>query len=210
MALTIACLHTAATNAVLFDTAAAALPGGALRLIHRARPDLLRTPDDATLDEAAALLAEMSEGADAVLLTCSTIGEAVERVQGTTVPVLRADAALAHAAMRAGGDVTVLYAAPSSRGPTFRLFDAVARAQGARMRLDIVPGAWALFEAGDLLGYHARIADMARGALGRVALAQASMAPAAALLPHAPPLTVPGTGVMAAARAAVDAKRRRA
>lgn len=209
MALTIACLHTAATNAGLFDTAAAALPGGALRLTHVARPDLLRTPDDATLDEAAALLAEMSEGADAVLLTCSTIGEAVGRVEAARAPVLRADAALAHAALRSGGEVTVLYAAPSSRGPSFRLFDAVAREHGARLRLEIVPGAWALFEAGDLLGYHARVAEVARGALGRVALAQASMAPAAALLPDAPPLTVPGTGVMAAARAAVDAKRRR-
>jgi hypothetical protein len=35
------------------------------------------------------------------------------------------------------------------------------------------------------------------------------MAPAAALLAGAPPLTVPGTGVMAAARAAMDAKRPR-
>jgi len=210
MALTIACLHTAESDTGPFESAAAALPGGALRLTHRVRPDLLRAPDEATLAEAAALLAAMSEEADAVLLTCSTLGEAAERVAGARAPVLRADGALAHAALRGGGEVTVLYAAPSSRGPSFRLFDAVARTHGATLRLDIVTGAWALFEAGDLLGYHARIAEAARGALGRVALAQASMAPAAALLPEAPPLTVPGTGVMAAARAAMEAKRRKA
>ena len=36
--LTIACLHTAESNAALFQTAAEALPGGALRLTHRVRP----------------------------------------------------------------------------------------------------------------------------------------------------------------------------
>jgi hypothetical protein len=41
---------------------------------------------------------------------------------------------------------------------------------------------------------------------GRVALAQASMAGAAALMEH-PPLTVPTTALMAAARAALASRR---
>jgi hypothetical protein len=53
----------------------------------------------------------------------------------------------------------------------------------------------------------AAIAKAARGRRGRVALAQASMAPAAALLPDAPPLTVPGTALMAAARAALQHRK---
>jgi hypothetical protein len=209
MPLTIACLHTAESNTALFDAAAAALPGGAITLLHRVRAELLRRPDAATLAEAARELEEMGRAADAVLLTCSTIGAAAGLARGARVAVLRADAALAEAALRAGGEVTVLYAAPTSEEPTTTLFRAVAERHGATAHIVMVPGAWALFLAGDFPGYHARIAEAARGAHGRVALAQASMAPAAALLAGAPPLTVPGTGVMAAARAAMDAKRPR-
>ncbi len=209
MALTIACLHTGASNAALFDAAAASLPVGALRLTHQSRPEWLRTPDPALLAEVAALLRRMAEEADAVLLTCSTIGEAVERAQDAPRPVLRADAALAAAAARAGGEVSVLYAAPSTRASTWKLFSEAAQRTGADVGLYAVPGAWALFQAGKLDDYHAAIAKAARGRRGRVALAQASMAPAAALLPEAPPLTVPGTALMAAARAALDHRKAR-
>lgn len=207
MALTIACLHTAESNAALFDAAAAALPVGALRLTHETRADWLRAPDDALLREVGASLCRMAQGADAVLLTCSTIGAAVGHAGDATRPVLRADAALAAAALRSGGEVTVLYAAPSTRAATWKLFSDLAAQTGADVGLYAVPGAWALFLAGELDAYHAAIATAARGRRGRVVLAQASMAPAAALLPDAPPLTVPGTAVMAAARAALQHRK---
>jgi hypothetical protein len=203
MPLTIACLHTAQSNAPLFEAAAQALPGGALRLTHEVRPDLLREPTPATLAEAAALLRHLADGADAVLLTCSTIGAAAALVSGAPCPVLRADAALAEAACRGGGPVHVLYAAPTTRGPTEALFTEAAAKTGASLDLRLVEGGWDLFLAGDLPGYHARIAATAEGLPDRVALAQASMAGAAALMGGAPPLTVPAIGVMAAARAAV-------
>jgi hypothetical protein len=207
MALIIACLHTAVSNAALFDAAAAALPGGALRLAHETRADWLRAPDDALLEEVGATLRRMADGADAVLLTCSAIGAAVEHAQGAARPVLRADAALAAAAVRSGGEVTVLYAAPSIRATTWKLFSEAAAQTGADVGLYAVPGAWALFLDGRLEAYHAMIAAAVRGRRGRVVLAQASMAPAAALLPEAPPLTVPGTAVMAAARAALQHRK---
>ena len=206
MPLTIACLHTAQSNAPLFDAAAEALPGGALRLAHHVRADLLRAPTPETLAEAASLLRRLAQGADAVLLTCSTIGAAVEHVGDAPCPVLRADAALAEAACRSGGPVHVLYAAPTTRGPTEALFAAAAAKTGARLDLRFVEGGWDLFLAGDLPGYHARIAAAAQGLPGRIALAQASMAPATALMGETPPLTVPAIGVMAAARAAVRAR----
>lgn len=206
MPLTLACLHTAESNATLFQAAAEALPGGALTLTHRIRPDLLREPTPATLEAAAALLREMAEGADAVLLTCSTIGGAAARAQDAARPVLRADAALAEAATRRGGMVEVLYAAPTTEGPTRAVFEAAAARTGAQLRLHLVEGAWPLFLAGEAEAYHARIAEVARGLSGRVVLAQASMAGAAALLPEAPPLTVPAISVMAAARAALKAR----
>lgn len=209
MPLTIACLHTAASNAPLFDAAAAALPGGALRLTHTIRPDLLREPTPETLDEAAALLRDLAMSADAVLLTCSTIGGAVTLLEDAPCPVLRADAALAEAACRSGGPVHVLYAAPSTRGPTAALFAEAAARTGASLDLRLVEGAWEVFLAGDLPAYHARIAAAAAGLPGRVALAQASMAGAAALMTNGPPpLTIPAIGVMAAARAARAANPR--
>jgi len=207
MPLTIACLHTGPGNPALFDAAAASLPGGALRLTHESRPGWLRPLDVALRAEVAARLRAMAAAADAVVLTCSTIGEAVEDARDAACPVLRADAALAAAAARSGGEVTALYAAPSTRESTAKLFAEAAASTGARVTLDFVPDAWALFQAGRLEDYHAAIARTARGAQGRVALAQASMAPAAALLPEAPPLTVPGTAVMAAARAALQHRK---
>jgi hypothetical protein len=209
MPLTLACLHTAESNAPLFEAAAQALPGGALRLTHRIRPDLLREPTPETLAEATALLRDLAEGADAVLLTCSTIGAAAALAQDAACPVLRADAALAEAATRSGGRVEVLYAAPTTAAPTRAIFEAAAEGTGASLRLHLVEGAWAMFLGGDLAGYHATIAAAARPLPGRVVLAQASMAGAAALLPEAPPLTVPAIGVMAAARAALMARNSR-
>ena len=207
MPLTIACLHTAGSNAPLFDTAAAALPGGALRLTHRIRADLLREPTPETLAEAASLLREMAWHADAVLLTCSTIGAAAPLVTDAPRPVLRADAELAAAATRSGGEVHVFYAAPTTLEPTRRIFEAAADETGATIRMHLVPDAWALFLAGEMAAYHARIAETAAELGGRVVLAQASMAGAAALMAGTPPLTVPGIGVMAAARAAVLARK---
>jgi hypothetical protein len=206
MPLTLACLHTADSNVALFEAAAAALPGGALSLTHQVRADLLREPTPETLDEAAALLRDLARNADAVLLTCSTIGAAAARAQDAARPVLRADAALAQAATRRGGLVEVLYAAPTTEGPTRAIFEAAAAKTGAQLRLHLVEGAWALFLAGETAAYHARIAAIARGLPGRVVLAQASMAGAAALLAEAPPLTVPAISVMATARAALKAR----
>lgn len=209
MPFTIACLHTAESNAPLFEAAAQALPGGALHLTHCTRPDLLREPNRATLTEAALQLRDLADGADAVLLTCSSIGAAVALVARAPCPVLRADAALAEAATRTGGVVEVLYAAPTTLAPTQAAFEAAAARTGATIRLNFVEGAWALFQAGDITAYHAAIATLARTLPGRVVLAQASMAGAAALLPDAPPLTVPAIGVMAAARAALTARNSR-
>lgn len=209
MPLTIACLHTAESNAPLFDASAAALPGGALRLTHRVRADLLRAPTPETLAEAAEVLREMTHGADAVLLTCSTIGEAADLVAAARCPVLRADAALADAATRSGGHIHVLYAAPTTREATQRLFEAAAARTGATIALQHVDGAWDAFMAGEIAGYHARIAAATPGLEGRIVLAQASMAGAAALMEGSPPLTVPGIGVMSAARAAVLARNSR-
>jgi hypothetical protein len=203
--LRVSCLHTAESNVAVFEAARAALPVAAITLRHEIRPEMLREPDDALLDDAARLLEALAEGADAVVLTCSTIGAAVERARAAC-PVLRGDAALAEAATRSGDPVTVLFAAPTTREPTRRLFEAAAARSGARLTFTCCEGAWPLFLAGETGRYLATIALEARRATGRVALAQASMAGAAALV-DPPPLTVPTTALMAAARAALAWRR---
>lgn len=200
----IALLHTAASNAALFDAALEGLPVRAAELSHHVRPDLLRAPDEATLNEGAAMLEALARGADAVILTCSAIGAAAGRARAAA-PVLRADAALAEAATRSGQPVTALYANPDSEGPTSEVFAAAAARSGAALALRRIPGAWALFLAGDLPGYHAAIRAAAAEATGRVALAQASMAAAAPGM-QPPPLTVPGTALLAALRAIREAR----
>ena len=199
----IACLHTAVSNAAVFD---AACPPGIL-LHHSVRADLLAEAEreggarEALLDRTAEALRALAREAAAVLLTCSTLGAAAARASPARAPVLRADAALAEAAMGNAGRVVVLCAAPTTLEPTRRLFDDGS----GRLDLRLVAGAWALFRAGDLAAYHRRIADAADAAFASgartVALAQASMAAASGLCQRGVPLTSPAAGLLAAARA---------
>ncbi|MCH8168109.1 MAG: Asp/Glu racemase [Proteobacteria bacterium] len=188
----IACLHTAESNVAIFE---AARPEG-VSLGHAVRPDLLAAAEAEGLTPAiAAATAEAlgalgkDEVADAVLLTCSTLGPAAE-----AAGALRADAALAEAAT-AGGTVEVLCTAPATLATTAELFGAAAGRTGARLTIRLVPGAWALFQAGDHAGYAALIArDAEASRADVVALAQASMAPAAQLTAR-PVLTVPAAAL---------------
>jgi hypothetical protein len=137
-----------------------------------------------------------------VLLTCSSIGRAVEGLQDEAVPVIRVDGALAEHAVADGGRVTVLYAAPSTAAPTGQLFAAAAVKTGADIDMRMVPQAWDRFSAGDFPGYFALIAEAADAAYldgaDVVALAQVSMAGAAELVRDGPvPLTSPAIGLQA-------------
>jgi hypothetical protein len=194
-AVKIACLHTAGSNVAIFE---AACPEG-VRLSHAVRPDLLAAAEAEGLTSAiaAATVAALGalardEGADAVLLTCSTLGPAAE-----AAGALRADAALAEAATVEGGTIEVLCAAPSTLAATAELFGLAAERSGARVTVRLVPGAWDLFHSRDLAGYAALIArDAEASRADVVALAQASMAPAAALTAR-PVLTCPQAALAA-------------
>lgn len=202
----IALLHTAASNIAVFDDALRAMQPEehTVMLTHLVRADLLAAaeraggPDDAIIQETAAVLRQLCDDVDAVLLTCSTLGAAADAVPGAPVPVLRVDAALAALAVRDGGRVVALCAVETTMEPTRKVFEAAAA--GASIEVRLVPGAWAAFRAGDHAGYLAlvaRVADEAARGGARVALAQASMAGAAALAVTAP-LTSPAAGLAAA------------
>ncbi len=198
----ISCLHTADSNIDVFDEAC---PNG-VTLRHNVRPDFLQAATDGlslgVVARTQGVLRSLAKGSDAVLLTCSTLGPAAEGVEAR-VPVQRVDAALARQACVGGSEVAVICAAPSTLAPTRKLFRTAASKIGVDVRIILVDCAWETFLSGDREGYLNMIAGAADLAMGDVvALAQASMAPAARLT-RRPVLTSPAAGL----QAAIDAAR---
>jgi len=209
----IACLHTVDSNDPVFEAAAAGLAG--VSLSHHVHADLLKRAEaeggltDSIRDEAADLLRDLAQGADAVLLTCSTVGPAAERADLLApVPVLRVDGALASAAVAraAAGQrgVDVLCAVQTTVEPTRALFERLADGTAVTIAMHLAPGAWDAFRSGDTPGYHRLVAEAADRLYADgaevIAFAQASMAGAAALCTRGTPLTSPAAGLAAAAR----------
>lgn len=134
------------------------------------------------------------QGAAAILVTCSSIGEAVEAA-ATSVPVavVRVDVAMAtdavDLAVRAGvregrpGKIIVLATLEATLGPTGRLLDRLASVSERHpvVQARIVNGAVEARNAGDQVAHDALIANAIADAADAdvVVLAQASMAAAA-------------------------------
>ena len=213
----IALLHTAESNIAVFETAHADLGFGTdVVLRHEVRLDLL-----ADAEKAGSLTAEIAKrtreallalrsGANAVVLSCSTLGPSVGGVfsETMTVPMLRVDEALAREAVREDGKVVALCAVETTIQPTRALFEEAAQGTGTEVEVRLVPGAWSAFKRGDQDRYLALVAGAAdeavREGASRVALAQASMAGAARLTRDGlPPLTSPTVGLRAAVAAAI-------
>jgi Asp/Glu/hydantoin racemase len=123
-----------------------------------------------------------------IVCTCSTLSGHAERLDGQVgAPVLRIDRPLAERAVAHGGRVALVAAVESTLGPTRALFEECASATRSGAAVVDAPclEAWPLFERGDLAGFHEHIARHVRALAADadvVVLAQASMAPAAALL----------------------------
>lgn len=211
MTTTVGVLHTVPALAPVFDDLIKpAAPQ--LRRIHVADGWLLDTARKVGVTEAvrATVVAHVqgleAGGARAVLVTCSSIGEAAEDAAGQVgIPVLRVDAAMAVEAVRVAaagpGRVAVLATLESTLGPTGRLVERAAAGTPVRVTSTVVPGAAERADAGDRAGADALIADAVRAAADGadvVVLAQASMAGAAAAAGvGVPVLTSPAGGVRA-------------
>lgn len=135
-----------------------------------------------------AMAAAAVNGARMVVCTCSTIGGAAERTpaEGRFQPA-RIDRAMADRAAALGPRILLVVALESTRAPTIDLVRESAAAAGAEadIRTLFVETAWPHFQRGDRQAYIQSVADAVRAGLGDadvVVLAQASMAPAAALL----------------------------
>ncbi len=211
---TLALLHTSPVHVPVFDALRDRTePGLTLRhhvdeeLLARARAEGTRAVIPAVEH---ALARAAADGAYAVLCTCSTIGAVAEAAgeagRAGGLPVLRVDRPMAAAAVAAGPRIVVLATIASTLEPTRALIEDEAQrsARPVRVRLELVPGAWERFEAGDADGCAkivAAHADAVRDA-DAIVLAQASMAPAEHLTTtRVPVLASTRLGFAAAARA---------
>lgn len=205
----IACLHTADSNISVLEESRRSAEFSAVELIHEVRAELLAEVEQhkgltpSIEERTIKALLDLTEKADAVLLTCSSLGSLAAKAAAiTSTPILRVDEALAREAAKVGGTVVALCAVATTLEPTRTLFETAAQATGARVEVRFVPMAWDLFKSGQKETYLRMIADAADRAFNEgirtVALAQASMTGAAGLCRVGRPLTSPGAGLKAA------------
>jgi Asp/Glu/hydantoin racemase len=120
-------------------------------------------------------------GADYVLVTCSSMGRAVEASRALVpATVLRVDEPMAELAVATGSRIGVIATLPSTLEPTAALINAKARA-GKRIELtsQVVEGAFAAVIGGDGARHDQLVGDALREMAKHVdviVLAQASMA----------------------------------
>jgi aspartate/glutamate racemase len=143
---------------------------------------------------AAHVAAAEDAGAEAVLVTCSSLGEVAELVRPFAgVPVYRIDTPMAVEAITTGDRIAVLATLESTLGPTRRLLAREAGRLGrdTRITTSLCPGAFDAQRAGDLAEHDNLVATEARRLAATadvLVLAQASMARA---LPATDPYDIP-------------------
>ncbi len=205
----IALLHTADVHVETFDGIFHDLCAGA-ELDHHVDADLLdrarRGGPDAVRLDVQAVLAELAT-ADAVLCTCSTLGPLVDEVALSHENILRIDRPLMEQACRDGDNVLLALCLDSTRAATTALFQECAEQCDRRINMFVTecPGAWPLFEAGNLDAYAQSIVASVRSEMARlseidcIVLTQASMRVAEAAL-HGIGVPVRSAPVIAAKR----------
>ncbi|MFB4268182.1 aspartate/glutamate racemase family protein [Nonomuraea sp. GTA35] len=128
-------------------------------------------------------------GASHILVTCSSIGPAVEASEPLTgVPVLRVDRPMADRAVALGRRIGVLATLSTTLEPTADLVRRRALAAGAGISLEarLCEGAFEALMSGDAATHDARVAEALSelgGQVDVVVLAQASMARVAGTVP---------------------------
>jgi len=121
-------------------------------------------------------------GADYILVTCSSIGAAVEAAAvNVKVPVLRVDQPMADMAVQTGRRIGVVATLPTTLEPTANLVKRRAALAGKEIELTskLCEGAFDALMSGDTVTHDALVADALRDLSKQVdviLLAQASMA----------------------------------
>ena len=147
-------------------------------------------------------------GADAVLVTCSSIGRGAEIARPlVSIPVVRVDEAMADEAVRTGKRVGVIATLPTTLEPTASLVRARADRAGSPVEVTthLCDGAFAALTGGDPAAHDAKVSAGLCALMDRVdviVLAQATMARVADTLSAAdrrvPILSSPRSGLLRA------------
>jgi Asp/Glu/hydantoin racemase len=138
------------------------------------------------------VVAAEAVGADTILVTCSSIGRAVETAATLVdVPVIRVDRPLAERAVATGRRIGVIATLPTTLDPTADLIGRCAAAAGREVAITarLCDGAFEALMAGDAATHDATVAAALEALAAEVdviALAQASMARVVAALPPDP------------------------
>lgn len=188
MAQTLALLHTSPTLSPLFNTLAAKhLPG--VRVLHLVDESLIKNTIASGKLEKPTMRRLINwvgggfeAGADVVMVTCSSVGPAVDAAAGLyDKPVLRVDAPMAEQAVAKGNRIGVLATLSTTLSPTVALVRRKADEAGRDIEIvdHLCQGAFEAVMAGDG-ATHDRIVSQAirenmRG-VDAIVLAQASIA----------------------------------
>jgi Asp/Glu/hydantoin racemase len=146
-----------------------------------------------------------ASGADAILVTCSSVGAAAEEAAvSASVPVLRVDEPMVVRAVHSGRRIGVLATLSSTLDPTVDLLRRVASREGRAVEVlpRVVDGAFDALRAGDVERHDALVRaafDELQSNVDVVLLAQASMARVVDSIPESerrvPVLSSPRLGV---------------
>jgi Asp/Glu/hydantoin racemase len=185
---TLALVHTSATLVPVFaQLCKAKLPG--VEVFNIADDSLIKdvirrgelTPPTARrVVQHVASAAEA--GAEYILVTCSSIGRAVETAAGLVgVPVLRVDQPMADQAVQTGRRIGVVATLPTTLEPTADLIQRRAQRAGKQVEITsrLCEGAFEALMSGDAARHDAMVASALRDLSRQVdviVLAQASMA----------------------------------
>lgn len=185
---TLALIHTSATLVPVFQQLCAEhLPG--VQVFNIVDDSLVKTiTRDGELTPAVGrrvvnyVTSAEESGADYVLVTCSSIGAAVETAAGLSgVPVLRVDQPMADQAVQTGRRIGVIATLPTTLGPTSDLVRRRASLAGKEIQLTSVlcEGAFEALMSGDGAKHDAIVSAALKDLVTKVdviVLAQASMA----------------------------------
>lgn len=147
-------------------------------------------------------------GADAVVVTCSTLGDAVDDIRGlSSVPLFRIDQGMANEAVTIANRIGVLATLPTTLRPTGTAIRNAASAAGRDCMITEVlcDGAFAQLSSGDRAAHDRMVLEgfnELAGGVDIIVLAQASMAQSLHSLasPPVPFLTSPQLGITHVAR----------
>lgn len=192
---TLALIHTSATLVPVFQQLCKThLPSvKTFNIVDDSLVSGIRAKGSLTADIARRVQAYVSSaeagGADHILVTCSSIGPAVEAsAKFSAVPVLRVDQPMADQAVKTGKRIGVIATLSTTLEPTSDLVQRRAAAAGKQIELTsvLVEGAFEALMAGDSATHDTKVAAALRELSSKVdviLLAQASMARVVDTLP---------------------------